>query len=109
DPCLAPDARVHLSKECGGYLDVGDAAHEDRSDEAADVAYDAAAKGDEQRAAVAAGAHHLAHQPVDTAHGFVQLAGREKEDDRRFRKRVQESFVPERPDFRRSEDEDTAG
>ncbi len=84
DAGFSADRRVDLRQERGGHLYVWNAAHEDRSEKAADVADDAAAESDQQRSAIAPGGDHLPQQSFDAGHGFVLFAGRQKERDGRF-------------------------
>ena len=103
-PTLPPTLESTWARQRGGNLDIRNAAHEDGGDKAAEVANDAAAKGDEQRAAVAAGADHLAGETFDVDHGFVALAGGEKERARAARRKERRNVcAPERPDLGRGE------
>ncbi len=76
---FAAHGGVDLGKECGGHLHVGNPAHEDGGNKAANVAHYAAAEGDQQTAAIAARAEHLAQQPVNAGHCLVLLAGGQKQ------------------------------
>jgi len=74
DTGFAADARIDLREEGCGHLDVGDAAHVNAGEESAYVADDAAAEGDQQRAAISAGSGHLAEELFNAGEGLVFLA-----------------------------------
>ena len=107
DARLAADRGVNLGQEGCGDLYVTDAPHEDGSDKAADVANDATAEGDQERAAVPTGAKHLAQDAIDALDGLMFFAGRKKEDSGRFCEGCKEGVAPESPDLRRGKDENT--
>jgi hypothetical protein len=54
DAGLAAHGRIHLRQKRGGHLHIGNAAHVDRGQKAAHIAHNAAAKGNQERAAVPA-------------------------------------------------------
>ena len=75
DAGFAADGAVDLGKDGGGDLDVGDAALVDGGAEAAEVADDAAAEGDEEAFAVETGACHVAEDGFCGVEGFGGFAG----------------------------------
>ena len=88
-----------------------DPAHEHRGHKSAHVAHNAAAKGNQQRSAIAAGPHHLARQPLHALHGLVLFARPAKTASPaclRFLKRPQKLLRPQRPDLRRRDHETLA-
>src|SRR5262249_51853699 len=105
---FAADGGIYLRKKCSGNLHVPNSAHKDCSDEAANVAHDSAAECNEQGTTVAAGNNHLAKNVFNALHRLVLLTGGEEEGYRRFAEGVLKSVAPERPYFRRSQDEDAA-
>ena len=57
DSGLPPDAAVHLGKECGGDLDIGDAPHIEGGHKSGDIAHYTAAECDEGGGPVSAQRH----------------------------------------------------
>lgn len=104
DAGFAADGGVDLGKESGGDLDDGDAAHEDGGEEAADVAADAAAEGDEDAGSVCAAGEHLVGEGFENAEAFVGFAAGEVEDFE-----TGEVIRVEGVDVRGGYDEDLAG
>ena len=72
---LAAHARIHLRKESRRHLHIGNPAHEHRGHKSAHVAHNAAAKGNQQRSAIAASANHLPRQPLHALHRLVCSPG----------------------------------
>ena len=109
DAGFAADGGIDLGEECGGHLNVVDSAHEDRGEESANVAHDAAAKGDQQRAAIAAGRDHLAQQAVRHCAWFcVFRRGDRKRVTGGSAKDLRKTSPHKRPDFGGGQHKDAA-
>ncbi len=104
DAGFAADGGVDLSEEGGGDLDDGDASHEDGREEAADVAADASAEGDDDAGAVRAPGEHLVGEGFEDAEAFVGFAAGEVKDFE-----PGEGFGVEGVDVGGGDDKDLAG
>ena len=111
DAGLAAERGIDLREQRGGQADVADAAHVDGGQEAGDVADDAAAKGEQDGVAVGPGKGELLGEGLDRGEAFVRFACGEKRHGGLLgrRKAGEEAFMPERPDLRRGDDEETRG
>ena len=105
DAGFAADGRVNLCQKRGGNLNETNAAHVDSGQKSADIADDAAAEGDEQRAAIGTGGSKLAAEFFQAGKNLESFAGRQKQHDGRLRKAAQKLRRPERPYLGRREHE----
>ena len=111
DSGLSADSRVDLREERRGNLDVGDSPHVDCGEKASHIADYASAKGDEKRRAVCSSSGKLGGEAIEVCQTFLLLAGRMEEDcgSLMIGKARCELFAPQRPDCRRSQNEDSSG
>ena len=108
DACLAADGGVYLRQQRCRHLDEIDAAHVDGCEKAGHIADDAAAEGNQDRAAIGASGRQLLCQPLQRCEPLVLLAGGQLQDDWLSgigAKGAQECLRPQRPDFGRGHDD----
>lgn len=80
DSGLAADRGVDLREKRGRNLNIRNGPHIDGGEEAAEIAYNASAEGDEQGRAVGPRGGKLSCESLDTGEAFVALARIEEED-----------------------------
>src|SRR5579884_10606 len=107
-PRLSAHRRIYLSQQGRWNLNIVNAAHVDGSEKSAEVTDNAAAEGNQQRAAVCACGRKLSRQPLYLRHPLVLLSRRQKQHDWLFIlwERCKKALRPQPPYLRRGQDKD---